>query len=76
MSNGAIVTYCLAVAAIVLLLACAYEPEKQIEDTPTYTVFIEADGQTTIEVKDIGYVQQETDGTLIIQGDGKPVKLR
>ena len=65
-------------ACIVLAgwLVAIYRDNKAITDQPNYTIYIEEDGRTEIIVRDIGLVQQKPDGTLIIQGDGKPAKLR
>lgn len=71
-------TAVLALACLVLTgwLVGIYRNNKAITDQPNYTIYIEEDGKTEIIVRDIGLVRQKPDGTLIIQGDGKPVKLR
>lgn len=70
-------------ALIVLALVCAilafwlvkiYTSHRALTDEPNYTIYIEEDGRTQIDVRSINLVQQKHDGTLIIEGDGEAIK--
>ena len=70
-------------AVIILALVCTflafwlvkvYAEHRAYTDEPNYTIYIHEDGRAQIDVRNIGLVNQEPDGNLIIEGDGEAIK--
>lgn len=65
-------------AVIILALVCTfmafwlvkvYADNRTPTDGPNYSIVIYEDGTARVDVKNIGLINQEPDGDLVIEGD-------